>query len=66
MSFSAPACIACEGTRDTYETSSPSMDISKASNLERFVFDMLGRDAEPDEIAVRRPTQGTRIVRSQW
>ncbi len=28
----------------TYETSSPSMDISKASNFERFVFDMLGRD----------------------
>jgi threonine synthase len=30
---------------NTYETSSPSMDISKASNLERFVFDLLGRDA---------------------
>ena len=28
-----------------YETSSPSMDISKASNFERFVFDLLGRDA---------------------
>ena len=28
----------------TYETSSPSMDISKASNFERFVFDLLGRD----------------------
>jgi threonine synthase len=27
------------------ETSSPSMDISKASNFERFVFDLLGRDA---------------------
>ncbi|WP_419693293.1 threonine synthase [Mesorhizobium muleiense] len=33
------------GRADTYETSSPSMDISKASNLERFVFDLLGRDA---------------------
>ena len=32
------------GTADTHETSSPSMDISKASNFERFVFDMLGRD----------------------
>jgi threonine synthase len=29
----------------TVETSSPSMDISKASNFERFVFDLLGRDA---------------------
>ncbi len=33
------------GSADTYETSSPSMDISKASNFERFVFDLLGRDA---------------------
>jgi threonine synthase len=32
------------GSADTYETSSPSMDISKASNFERFVFDLLGRD----------------------
>ena len=30
---------------DTLETSSPSMDISKASNFERFVFDLVGRDA---------------------
>ncbi|WP_431106530.1 threonine synthase [Variovorax paradoxus] len=30
---------------DTHETSSPSMDISKASNFERFVFDLVGRDA---------------------
>ncbi|AVS95279.1 threonine synthase [Paracidovorax avenae] len=34
------------GSADTHETSSPSMDISKASNFERFVFDLLGRDAE--------------------
>ena len=31
-------------SQDTHETSSPSMDISKASNFERFVFDLLGRD----------------------
>ncbi len=30
---------------ETHETSSPSMDISKASNFERFVFDALGRNA---------------------
>ena len=33
------------GSADTHETSSPSMDISKASNFERFVFDLLDRDA---------------------
>ena len=32
------------GSSDTHETSSPSMDISKASNFERFVFDLTGRD----------------------
>jgi threonine synthase len=31
---------------DTQVTSSPSMDISKASNFERYVFDIVGRDAE--------------------
>jgi threonine synthase len=30
---------------EVYQTSSPSMDISKASNFERFVFDFVGRDA---------------------
>ena len=34
------------GSADTFETSSPSMDISKASNFERFVFDLLGRDGD--------------------
>ena len=30
---------------ETHATSSPSMDISKASNFERFVYDVVGRDA---------------------
>ncbi len=29
---------------ETYHTSSPSMDISKASNFERFVYDLLDGD----------------------
>ena len=32
-------------TTETKHTSSPSMDISKASNFERFIFDLTGRDA---------------------
>ena len=32
-------------TAHTHVTSSPSMDISKASNFERFIFDLTGRDA---------------------
>lgn len=31
---------------ETYHTTSPSMDISKASNFERFVYDLLNRDGE--------------------
>ena len=33
-------------TADTHETSSPSMDISKASNFERFVFDLLDQNGQ--------------------
>ena len=33
---------------ETFATSSPSMDISKASNFERYVFDIVGRD--PDAV----------------
>ena len=33
-------------TEQTYVTSSPSMDISKASNFERFVFDLMARDSD--------------------
>ncbi len=32
--------------QDVHITSSPSMDISKASNFERFVYDLVGRDPE--------------------
>jgi threonine synthase len=32
------------GSAETHQTSSPSMDISRASNFERFVFDLVGRD----------------------
>ena len=32
------------GSAHTYHTSSPSMDISKASNFERFVYDLAGQD----------------------
>jgi threonine synthase len=32
-------------TAETKQTSSPSMDISKASNFERFIFDLTDRDA---------------------
>jgi threonine synthase len=32
------------GGGETHATSSPSMDISKASNFERFMFDIVGRD----------------------
>ncbi|HMA89054.1 MAG TPA: threonine synthase [Burkholderiales bacterium] len=31
---------------EVHATSSPSMDISKASNFERYVYDLVGRDAE--------------------
>ena len=45
-------------TAETHETSSPSMDISKASNFERFVFDLLGRDG-----ARTRELFGTQVER---
>jgi threonine synthase len=45
---------------ETHHTSSPSMDISKASNFERFIFDLLGRDAgrTADLFSVRLGSEG--------
>jgi threonine synthase len=44
--FFASGVYRVRASSETYETSSPSMDISKASNFERFAFDLLGRDQE--------------------
>ena len=50
---------------DTYRTSSPSMDISKASNFERFVFDLVGRDpAKVCDLWDRLDTAGSFDIRS--
>ena len=50
---------------DTHETSSPSMDISKASNFERFVFDLLGRDGARVKALVWRGLEPERALRPQ-
>ena len=39
---------------ETYHTSSPSMDISKASNFERLVYELVGRDAERTHALFRK------------
>lgn len=39
---------------ETLHTSSPSMDISKASNFERFVYELVGRDAERTHALFRK------------
>jgi len=45
--------------RTAVETSSPSMDISRASNFERYVFDLVGRDpAKVRELWARLDSQG--------
>ena len=45
----------------TYHTSSPSMDISKASNFERFAFDLSGRDAEMTRAMWARVDKGETV-----
>ncbi len=44
--FFSTGCYRPRTAEETKHTSSPSMDISKASNFERFIFDMTSRDAE--------------------
>ncbi|MDY7578383.1 threonine synthase [Herbaspirillum sp. RTI4] len=45
---------------ETFHTSSPSMDISKASNFERFISDLLGRDsARVKQLFAQVETQGS-------
>ncbi|MDR2165148.1 MAG: threonine synthase [Zoogloeaceae bacterium] len=44
--FFRTGCYRPRRAAETRVTSSPSMDISKASNFERFVFDLVGRDAD--------------------
>ena len=43
--FFQTGCYRPRATAETVQTSSPSMDISKASNFERFIFDLTGRNA---------------------
>jgi len=44
--FFSTGCYRPRTAEETRHTSSPSMDISKASNFERFIFDMTSREAE--------------------
>ncbi len=43
--FFTTGCYRVRASNEVMATSSPSMDIAKASNFERFIFDLLGRDA---------------------
>lgn len=47
-------------------TSSPSMDISKASNYERLAFDVLGRDAEKTACYMREFNETGRVPLSDY
>lgn len=59
--FFRTGVYAPRGAADTHATSSPSMDISKASNLERFVFEVVGRDPERLAAAWRELAETGRI-----
>ncbi len=43
--FFRTGCYRPRASAEVHQTSSPSMDISKASNFERFIFDLTGRDS---------------------
>jgi len=62
--FFRTGCYRVRSARETHATSSPSMDISKASNLERFIWALLG-----PEVFVQRWTElettGTLDLRDQ-
>ncbi|UBH06274.1 threonine synthase [Leucobacter sp. Psy1] len=59
--FFRTGIYAPRASAETFLTSSPSMDISKASNLERFIFDLLGRDPERLAAAWRELDETGRI-----
>jgi threonine synthase len=46
------------GSANTFHTSSPSMDISKASNFERFIYDLLDQNTEQLRELWRKVDQG--------
>ena len=43
--FFRTGCYRPRASAEVHQTSSPSMDISRASNFERFIFDLTGRDS---------------------
>ena len=48
-------------SKNTFQTSSPSMDISKASNFERFIFDLLDRNSNKLSAYWKKIDQGVSI-----
>ncbi len=56
--FFRTGCYRPRTTGETQQTSSPSMDISKASNFERFIFDLTERDVSKVKELWRSVDQG--------
>ena len=63
--FFKTGCYRPRSAAQTFVTSSPSMDISKASNFERFVFDLVGRDPEAVSALWQRIEKGEAFDLSQ-